>query len=726
MRRGLCALMRELVAAAALALVAVLAIGALAIGALAIAVPAQAQLPPEKPEIPVALVADVVNYDTKTGRVTASGHVEIYYGDRTLTADSIIYDSKTGRITAEGNIVLRDSTGTTVFADFVDLDADLRNGLVRGARSVMGENIKLSAAEARRIDARFNVFTKAVYSPCKVCPDDPTPLWRIRARRVIHDEVEKVIHYEDATLEVLGVPIAWLPYFSHPDPTVTRASGFLVPEFRQSSVYGYGARVPYYWVIDDYSDLTFSPLLTTKEGIVGVLEYRRAFASGTFSTAGSLTRSDYEGSSEFHGHLEAEGEFDLFNDIRWGFDGIIVTDNGYLRRYDFSDEDRLTSELYVRRYREDGFLDVTAVVFQSLRDDEPAGQIPVVLPDFDARREFPGLLMGGDFGIFSSSAILLRSEGVDTGRLSIGADWERQEILPWGLSLRGFAEVRGDTFVFEDFSGVGNATEFRFAPLAGIEARYPLIYEQASGVAHVLEPIAQAIIAPYGGNGSGIPNEDSLVTEFDETNLFDTSHFTGYDAFEEGPRLNLGLRYERLAPGGIELDASVGRVLRLRGADEFSTGSGLTDAASDWVGAWSASYDPYITVRQRMRISDGFAITRNEFNAELTFGRVAFSTSYIFLDSDPSIEAPRDRQELNTRASVRVNRNWSFSGDARRDIENGEFVEIAGGITYANECCQIDFFVKRDFTESDDAPASTSFGILVKLFTLGNQDTAAP
>jgi LPS-assembly protein len=674
---------------------------------------------------PVALVADSVEYDTATGRVTAHGSVEIFYGDRTLTADRIVYDSNTGRITAEGGIVLRDPSGATVFADFADLDSELRDGLVSGARAVMGEHIKLAAAEARRIDARFNVLTKAVYSPCKVCPDDPTPLWRIRARRVIHDEVEKVIHYEDATLDVFGVPIAWLPYFSHPDPTVERASGFLIPEFRQSSVYGFGARVPYYWVIDDYSDLTFNPLITTNDGIIGALEYRRAFESGVFEIAGSLTRNDYEGSDEFHGHIEARGLFDLDDGFRWGFDGITTSDNGYLRRFDFSDEDRLTSELFLRRYQNDGFVDATAVYFQSLRDDESEGQIPVALPDFDARREMPKLFLGGDVGVFASSAVLLRGEGVDDGRLSFGTDWERQTILPSGLSLRGFAEARGDVFVKDDFGNIDSATDFRFAPLGGIEARYPLIHDAPGGVAHVLEPIAQAIVAPYGGNRSSITNEDSQVTEFDETNLFDTSHFTGYDAFEEGPRLNLGVRYERFSPVGLNLDASAGRVLRFRGADEFSSGSGLRDAASDWVGAWSASYDPYVTVRQRLRISDGFAITRNEISAELTFGRVEFSTGYIFLESDPSIDAPQDRQELSALASVRIARNWSISGSARRDIENGDFVRAGGELTYANECCQIDFFVKRDFTESDNAPASTSVGVLVKLFTLGNQDYTA-
>lgn len=674
---------------------------------------------------PVALVADSVEYDTATGRVIAEGNVEIFYGDRTLTADRVVYDSTTERLSAKDGIVLRDPSGATVFADFADLDTELQDGLVGGARAVMGEQVKLAAAEARRVGARFNVLSKAVYSPCKVCADNPTPLWRIRARRVIHDEVEKVIHYEDATLDVFGVPIAWLPYFSHPDPTVDRASGFLVPEFRQSSIYGYGARVPYYWVIDDYSDLTFSPLLTTGDGVVGVVEYRRNFESGSFTTAGSLTYNDYEGSHAFHGHLEARGEFDLADDFKWGFDGIVATDNGYLRRYDFSDDDRLTSELYVRRYQDNGFFDATAVYFQSLRDDEPSGDIPVVLPVFDARHELPEALLGGDVGLFASSYLLLREAGLDDSRMSIGADWERQEVLPSGVVLRGFSEVRGDLFVHNNFGAVESATEFRLAPLAGIEARLPLIYDMPGSSTQILEPIFQAIVAPYGGNGSDIHNEDSTVTEFDETNLFDTSRFTGFDGFEEGPRVNLGLRYERISPGGLNFDASAGRVLRFRSADEFSSGSGLVNASSDWVGAWSASYDPYVTVRQRMRISDSFAVTRNEIGVDLTFGPVGFSAGYIFLESDPTIEAPDDRQELTGSARVQINRNWSISSNARRDLENGDFVEVGGGLTYANECCEIDFFVKRKFTESDDAPEATSVGVLVRLFTLGNQDLTA-
>ncbi len=82
-------------------------------------------------DLPVALVADEIIYDTEAERVTATGNVEVFYGDRTLTADKIVYDDKTGRISAEGDLVLRDPSGATVFADAADLDAELRDGLVR-------------------------------------------------------------------------------------------------------------------------------------------------------------------------------------------------------------------------------------------------------------------------------------------------------------------------------------------------------------------------------------------------------------------------------------------------------------------------------------------------------------------------------------------------------------------------------------------------------------------
>jgi len=699
---------------------------AIGLAAAGLAAPGPAAAQPEAvkldPDQPVALIADRVSYDTETGRLMASGNVEVYYGERTLTARAITYDSRTERIEAVGPLVLRDPSGATVFADAADLDAQLRDGLVRGAKSVIGRHTRLSAVEARRIDGRYNTLSKAVYSPCKVCEAQPTPLWRIRARRIIHDEEARQIHYENAWFEVFGVPVAWTPYFRHPDPTVDRASGFLTPVFESSDNYGLGVKTPYYWVIDERSDLTVTPFITTEENVIGQIEYRRAFETGRLRLAGSLAYNDFTGESKLHGHIDTQGLFRLSDKTRWGWDIKTSSDDAFLRFFDITNEDRLTSEVFLWRYERDGFFDLRGVRFQSLRDDEPAGQIPLALPTFEARKEFREPLLEGDLALFASTQALFRNTGVNTARLSLGADWEREVILPIGLALRGFAELRGDLFFTGSAGGVGQTEEFRLAPLAGIELRYPLIAETAGGLVQIVEPIAQAIVAPYGGNGPEIPNEDSRNNEFDELNLFDENHFAGTDGFEEGPRLNLGLRYELFTNFGLRLDATAGRVLRLRDADEFSAGSGLAGSESDWVGGWAVHYDPHLSLRHRLRVSDEFDVDRNSVIGSFSYGPVELSGEYIFLDADPTIGTPLDREEVSAIASLALTDTISVEGFLQRDLTIGEFVRLGASARFQNECCALEVFVRRRFTDSEDVPASTSFGVQIELFTLGTAD----
>ncbi len=684
--------------------------------------PALAQITVDT-NLPVALVADEVVYDSQAGRVTASGNVEVYYGDRTLTADRIVYDDRTGKIQADGDLVLRDSSGATVFADTAELDADLREGLVRGAQSVISGNVKLAAVEARRVNDRYNALSKAVYSPCEVCASKPTPLWAIRARRVIHDQVEHVIHYENATFLVFGVPVAWLPYFRHPDPSVDRTSGFLVPSFLSSSTFGYGLKVPYYWVIDPYSDLTVTPFGTTNDGPLLELNYRRKFRAGDMNFGGSVTWNDYSGDDEFHGFVDTAGLFDIGAGIEAGWGITIASDDAFLRRYEYDYDDRLTSEAFVRRWRKDDFFDVTALRFQSLRDNEPAGKIPLALPVMEARWETPEPWLGGDFGLFTSGYILARNNGSDSTRITLGADWERETVLPVGLDLTGFAQVRGDLYSVQHDPTIPDGQTGRISGHAGLELRYPLIWEpENSRVRHIIEPVVQAIVAPYGDNDPDIPVEDSLVTEFDDLNVIDVNHFSGIDNFEDGPRLNVLLRYDRVSDGGLRFDASVGRVFRLDDVRQFSPELGLRGTSSDWVASWQTSWDPYVVIRHRMRVDDDGSIRQNEFFGALDFNPVEMSANYTYLQADPQNGAPSDREEVSAAAGLHLTRNWSISGLVQRDLVADEFVVLGGQLTYQNECAAIDMFLRRRFTDIEDAPASTSFGINVRLLTLGTTD----
>ena len=698
--------------------------------ALGMAPPAPAQdltaIGEETRRQPVALVADSVIYDDVAGTVTASGNVEVFQGDRTLTAREIVYDTRAGTIRATGPIVLRDSTGSTVLADAAALDETLREGVIEGARAVIGEGAgTLAAVQGQRIDGRYSVMEKVVYSACDVCFISPTPLWQIRARRVVHDQQERMVYYENATFDVMGLPVAWLPFFSHPDPTVERKSGFLAPTFQRSSNYGLAARIPYFVDLGPSRDVTLTAFPTLGDGPLLQAEYRQRFDTGWMDFDGSVGFVDTgpDGDYSGRGHLFGRGDFAVGGALeevlgfgagaRAGFVLQTVTDDTYLDRYDFSSLDRLESDAYLERYTTTGFFDVNATHFRSLRLDETDSKNVYVLPEF-AFRETQDLGNGlGRVGLDASGVALTRPDGRDTSRLSVGVDWDAETILPFGMSLRGFASSRVDGYLVDDTGAADDGSASRFYPQAGVDARYPLIVDVA-GTTHLLEPGLQFIVAPKGLNPDDIPNEDSLIVEFDEKNIFDVNRFPGYDRVESGTRMNLGLRYARIADDPFTLDASVGRVFRFTDETAFSPESGLASTTSDLVASLGFGYAPWVSFNNRIRLDDDFELQRTEIEGTFTAERLVVSAGYVFLGADPSAGALVDRAEFNAAASLSLNRNWSVAGVLRQDVENAQLVTIGGEIGYRNECTALALFVGRDYGTREDEP-ETLLGLRVEI-----------
>ena len=211
---------------------------------------------------PIVFTADELTYDQERETVRATGNVEIVYGERILLADEITYLQPQDLVVATGDVALLDATGHVVFADRVEVTGDLREGVLENLRAILADGARFAAIGARRTDGTLTEMRKAVYSPCFLCPEDPTqpPLWQIKAVKVFHDEERKVIEYRDAWFELAGIPVFYTPYLSHPDPTVVRKSGFLFPTFGVSSDLGVIAGIPYYWVIDDNKDATITPI----------------------------------------------------------------------------------------------------------------------------------------------------------------------------------------------------------------------------------------------------------------------------------------------------------------------------------------------------------------------------------------------------------------------------------------------------------------------------------
>src|SRR3981189_581825 len=311
-----------------------LVLAVISAGALGIATtsPASAQsftynpLPPRPKPVPVAnngqmLVQAVeVDYDYNNSRVSAVGNVQMFYNGTSVEADKVIYDQKTKRLHAEGNIRMTDADGKITYANIMDLSDDYRDGFVDSLRVDTADATRMAATRADRSSGNYTVFENGVYTACAPCKDDPKkpPLWQVKGARIIHDQTEKMLYFENAQLEFFGVPMAYLPYFSTPDPTVKRKTGFLMPGFSTVSTYGFGVETPFYWAIAPDYDATFNPRFTTKQGVLMQGEFRQRLMDGSYQIRAygidQLDRGAFTGQvgdRDLRGGIDTKGQFAL-------------------------------------------------------------------------------------------------------------------------------------------------------------------------------------------------------------------------------------------------------------------------------------------------------------------------------------------------------------------------------------------------------------------------------
>ena len=690
----------------------------------------------ERDKPPVLLSADRIIYDNELGQVTAKGNVEISSQGRVLLADSVGYNQRNGVVTASGNLTLMEPTGEVMFAEHLQLSEDLTEGFIENIRILLTDKSRFAANGARRYGSDRLELAKAVYSPCEVCREHPerAPLWQLKAVRVIHYRDAHEIEYRDAWLEVYGVPIAYTPYFRHADPLTPRKSGFLPPEFGSSSDLGTTVQVPFFWAIRPDRDLTFNPIFTTHEGVVLAGEYRALTANGSYSGKASLTNTDKRddrnnrlNEKELRGHIDSLGRFDIDETWRWGFDLARATDDTYLNRYGFNDEDVLTSDVFVEGFRDRQYVNASAYTFQGLQADDDPGTTPLVAPLLT----YSGILLPerlpGRLNFDATAVSLYRKDGFDSRRVSADGSWrvpyvgQAGEIYTLTTSLgldlywlNGFAVSNGSDGVART-----DNLQARLRPTAALEWRFPFVRRDGS-VRQMIEPIAQMILTPYGGNPKELPNEDSRSVEFDDTNLFSLNRFPGHDRVESGPRANLGLKASLHGASGGYTSLTVGQVFRVRSDDTFGEESGLEKHRSDYVMAMTVAPSTYFDLTNRLRLDpQRLSLRRNEIYLSVGPKNLRFSTSYVALDQEPTSDELVAREEMYNFLHWQINQRWIATLENRRDLQSSKQILAGASLQYLDECIGFGITLERKFTRDRDVEPSTSINFRFLLQNLG-------
>jgi LPS-assembly protein len=489
----------------------------------------------------------------------------------------------------------------------------------------------MAATRADRSSGNYTVFENGVYTACAPCKDDPKkpPLWQVKGARIIHDQTDKMLYFENAQLEFFGIPMAYLPYFSTPDPTVKRKTGFLMPSFSQTSTYGYAVETPFYWAIAPDYDATFTPRYATRQGVLLQGEFRQRLINGSYQIrAYGIDQLDpgafagQPGDRTFRGGIDTKGQFALNDKWVWGWDGVLLSDYTFFSDYRLAQyRDPLgsflslpteaISQLYLTGVGNRSFFDVRTIYYLSYSGNQ--AQVPVIHPVLDYSNVINRNILGGEFSYKTNLTGLSRETAVfdpittlaNTASLCTTASADPLARLPSQCLLRGipgtytrvtgeaqwrrsftdsageiwtpFVSVRADAIDasisnqpgVSNFLPVGDTQALRVMPTVGLEYRYPFINVQPWG-STTIEPIAQVIIRPNETYAGKLPNEDAQSMVFDASNLFSVDKFSGYDRVEGGGRANVGVQATTQFDRGGAVNVLFGQSYQLFGLNSFA------------------------------------------------------------------------------------------------------------------------------------------------------------
>jgi len=677
-----------------------------------------------------------MTYDREKGLITANGRVEVSHEGRVMLADTVSYNQKTDVLTAAGNVSIMEPTGEVIFGSRMEVTGDLKDGVIEDLGLILSDSSRFAASGARRSGAEILELRNAVYSPCNLCKEDPTrpPLWQIRAVKVVHDQRRKIVEYADAQLEVFGFPVAYTPYFAHPDPTVKRRSGFLVPSAGGSSDLGTVIQAPYFFNIAPNVDVTATPILTTSEGPAIALEYRHLLPNGRLEFKGSITQ---DSENDARGHTATRGRFDIDDTWRWGFDANRAIDDTYTRRYGFESDktqvlagsdNSLVTQIFAEGFRRRNYFSARAYTFQGLQQGDDFGDTPNIFPLIDYNHVGQPGRWGGRTVLDTNLLALTRTDGADTRRLSIRGGWELPGITSWGSAVKFSAKMNGDFYHAQSLSRASETKKFtgfsgRLIPELALDWRHPFARNEGRST-QMIEPIVSFVASPYGGNSNKIPNEDSLDFELDDTNIFSASRFTGLDRVEGGPRFNYGIRWGSFGHRIGSATVMVGQSYRIRTDDTFAKGSGLEDHFSDPVAKVHVTVAKLFDLLYRTRFSkENYEPKRNEIGFSAGVPAFRVDTNYAFLDRQEDDEFS-GREEVRVSLSSQFDRYWRGNFAAVRDLTgNGQMRSVSLALIYENECCAFTTTASRSFFEDRDLEPSDSIVFRVLLKTLGEVKT---
>ena len=677
---------------------------------------------------PIGFEADNVVVDQADGSLFATGNVELKQANNTLRADEVTYYRNQNKAIARGNVVHIDGDGTVTNATIMEIDTEFSHILAETIISNFTTGEWISADHADRIAGDRGIFDASRFTPCK-CDflNGERPLWDIKASQSVRNEKTQTITHYNMRMNVLNVPVGYLPFLSHPDWTVRRRSGVLTPSFIISSDFGFTPSIPYYQIIDETSDAEFTTYKYQYRGLGVKSRYRKLWDKAELNaTVYTANVETYKKNRELVGAVDATYASRIGNG--WNIKANLrrASQDTFMRRYDFNDDTSLKSTVMATRTIDNRYYSVEASDRQSLLASDKTLNEPTVLPSIFYEKTEKGWRGNQLFRTELSAVQLDNDQGHDMARWSgifeVAEDFE----LPLGIANYE-ANITSNYYSIhtKPDSAATSLGDISFVtPALSVGWRLPIAVVGANRTA-IFEP--QARLAFIGGKDrtSAIPNRDASDYRIDEANLFLLNRYQGKDYILPGTRADIGVSATTNDNFFGDVSGFFGVSRRLSGKTSAGLNTDQGDKDSDYVASLTVNPANSLNLRWSGRLSSK-DLTLNESKTSLSsaLGTGSLSMTHNQLAKAYFASSDDDREELSASYSQSLIGGWQFSATQLWDLSHGKTIrkESTAALSWnggVQDCLYITINYEHDPVADRDVSAVDQLNFVIGFKNLG-------
>ena len=704
----------------------------------------------------IKINADRIIYDKKNSIINAIGNVIINDFSRNvlIETNNIIYNDVNKKISSSTATTIKDNLGNIISSrDFIytfnDNIIKLNNVKIVGSendiiqinkayinlltKQVIGKDIiidfnnkNLEAENEPRlkgntvsIDQNVSTISKGVFTTCK--KNDDCPPWEFLAKEIKHDKEKKTLYYKNAWLKIYNQPVLYFPKFFHPDPTVVRQSGFLMPAFKDSTSQGSSFQIPYFHVLSENKDFTLTPRFYSNEKILAQSEYRQVNKSSNYLIDTSLfVAKNNPTKSHFFLHSNKRLNPSYFEEAEINFNLEQVTSDTYLKTTKLkspiiNDYNLLKSSVGLSAYNEDLSFSADFEIYENLSKNKK-DRYEYILPNYNLIKNFENNeKLDGSFLLTSSGFI----KNYDTNILDkvIINDLifsSNSKFSSGGLKKSFNFLIKNTNTDSKNSLEYQEDLNHKIYTTAEYNASWPLIKELGD-YRNILKPIISLRYSP--DNSKNMREENRRI---DTNNIFNLNRIASNDSVEGGSSMTYGTEFVKSKKSGEEIiNIKLANILKNKEDKNLPRNSSLGQKTSDIFGSinfspnsiWSLGYE----FAQDNDLSDtNFQIIKSEMSIN------NFVTTFEYLNEN---NTNLSNSYLANKTSYQFNPSSNIVFETRKNKKTKltEFYNLL--YQYRNDCLVAGIEYNKDYYSDNDLKPDESIFFKLTIIPFGQTST---